>query len=169
MSRLARFFGVLSFGLHKIGTIVFLTAMVFLITMEVLLRYVFKAPLLWGKDLNGLLLLLVFFSVISFTWDARRHIRMEILYMRFGKKGKAFVDILAALTGMIIFGMLGIKSIEVIPYMMTTHETPEFLPVPLWPFSAFMAFCSFLLFIQLFVTLVRSISILQSKGEKGWS
>lgn len=166
ISRIGPFFTSVSLFFHRMGTVIFISAMVGLITSEVFLRYVFKAPLLWGKDLNGLLLLIVFFASLTYCWDARRHIRMEILYMRFKGRTKAFADIIAALMGMIFFGMLGMKGIEVIPYMYATNETPEFLPVPLWPFSAFMAVCSFLLCTQLLISLLNALSKILSTEDR---
>lgn len=166
ISRLASLVESLSLRLHKAGTIVFITALIVVITLDVILRYVFKAPLLWGKDLNGLLLLIVFFASLSHCWSEKRHIRMEILYIHLKGRTKVIANILAALTGMIFFGMLGFKSLEDIPYMIATHETKEFLPVPLWPFSAFMGFCSFILFFQLMVLLIHSFTQLSSKGGR---
>ena len=165
-ARIVSFFGFLSLSLHKLGTIVFVSAMILVITLDVILRYVFKTPLLWGKDANGLLLLVVFFASLSRCWDEKRHVHMEILYNRFKGRLKAAADIIAALTGILFFGMLGIKCIEDIPYMITTNETKEFLPVPLWPFSAFMALCSFVLSFQLIIFLRGSLRQIASKGGR---
>ena len=164
--RIVSFFGSFSLSLHKLGTIVFVSAMIVVITIDVILRYIFKTPLLWGKDADGLLLLIVFFASLSRCWDEKRHVHMEILYNRFKGRLKAFADMIAALTGLLFFGMLGFKCIEDIPYMIATTETKEFLPIPLWPFSAFMAFCSFVLFFQLLIFAGSSIRQITSKGGR---
>jgi TRAP-type C4-dicarboxylate transport system permease small subunit len=166
VGRIVSFFESLSLSLHKLGTIVFVSAMIFVITIDVILRYIFKTPLLWGKDADGLLLLIVFFASLSRCWDEKRHVHMEILYNRFKGRLKAFADMIAALTGLLFFGMLGFKSLEDIPYMIATNETKEFLPIPLWPFSAFMALCSFVLFFQLVILAGSSIRQMTSRGGR---
>jgi hypothetical protein len=50
--------------------------------------------------------------------------------------------------------------------MIATNETKEFLPIPLWPFSAFMALCSFVLFFQLVILAGSSIRQMTSRGGR---
>ena len=50
--------------LFKLGIYVTMPALVALVTLDVVLRYVFNAPLQWGRDANGLLLLMTTFCAL---------------------------------------------------------------------------------------------------------
>jgi len=123
--------------------------MIVLITVNVVMRYVFNAPLAWGEEMNGLLLFLVLFFSLTYTWDQKRHIRMEIVYVRLKGGWRSLADLASGITGIIFFGLLGIQCLRDIPYMIKTHETGEELGFPLWPFRVVMAVISFVFVLKL--------------------
>jgi TRAP-type C4-dicarboxylate transport system permease small subunit len=138
--------------LHRLGTTVLLPIMIVIITLDVVLRYFFRAPLIWSQDANGLLLLMVFWASFTYTWDEGRQLTMDIFYRNFRGRWKACADILANGMGMLFSGVLGIKTVMGIPNMIRLNETGAMLPIPLWPFATFMAFCSVLLFLRLAIS-----------------
>jgi TRAP-type C4-dicarboxylate transport system permease small subunit len=140
---------------HDLGTIVLLPIMILIITANVFLRYIFNAPLSWGEEMNGMLLFLVLFLSMTYTWDQKRHIRMEIVYVLLKGRWRSFADILTGITGIIFFGILGIQSIRDIPYMIKTHETGAEVGIPLWPFRVVMALISLIFVIKLVIYLFR--------------
>ena len=131
-----------SLGLYRIGVYGGLPALVILVTVDVMLRYLFNAPLRWSRDANGLLLLIALFGALPHAWDRGYHIRMELVHTRLTGRRRQLADLLSALAGMIVFGALTAQSIRFVPYMATTWETGEDLMFPLWPFMAFMGICS---------------------------
>ena len=68
--------------LYALGVYGALPALLGLVTVDVVLRYIFNSPLQWSRDANGLLLLITLFSALPAAWDNRHHIRMEIFYVR---------------------------------------------------------------------------------------
>lgn len=132
-----------SLGLHSLGVYVGLPALVVLVSLDVLLRYVFDSPLAWSRDANGLLLLFTLFSCLPHAWDRGYHIRMEILYSRMSRKAQEIVDVLTGLAGVVFAATIGIQSLRFVPFMMAVGETGEDLLIPLWPFMGFMALASF--------------------------
>ena len=140
---------------HDTGTIVFLPLMIFLITLNVLLRYAFNAPLAWGDEVNGLLLFLILFLSLTFTWDQKKHIRMEIVYTLLKGRMRTVADLATGITGILFFGLMGIQSLRDIPYMIRTNETGEELPIPLWPFRVVMALISFVFVLKLVIYVVH--------------
>ena len=151
LNRLTGFFNRFSEWCHDLGTIVLLPLMVLIITLNVVMRYFFNAPLSWGEEMDGLLLFLVLFLSLTYTWDQKRHIRMEIVYVRLKGRMRSIADLAAGITGIIFFGLLGIQSIRDVTYMIKTHETGEELGVPLWPFRIIMALISFVFVFKLVI------------------
>ncbi len=143
--RLDRLSQAASRGLHRVGVYVALPALLGLVTLDVLLRYLFNAPLSWGRDANGLLLLVTLFSCLPHAWDKGYHIRMEIFYARMSRRRQEVADVLTAFAGIVFFAAMGIQGLRFVPYMMATNETGEDLLIPLWPFMSFMALASFVL------------------------
>jgi TRAP-type C4-dicarboxylate transport system permease small subunit len=149
LARLAVFFNRFSAKAHDAGTIVFLPLMIFLITLNVVLRYAFNAPLAWGDEANGLLLFLILFLSLTFTWDQKKHIRMEIVYALLKGRMRSLADLATGITGILFFGLMGIQCLRDIPYMIRTNETGEELAIPLWPFRVIMALISFIFVLKL--------------------
>lgn len=128
--------------LYRLGVFGGLPALVGLVTVDVLLRYLFNAPLRWSRDANGLLLLITLFGALPHAWDRGYHIRMELVHSRLSGRRRQMADLLSALSGIIVFGALVVQSARFVPYMAITWETGEDLMMPLWPFMAFMGLCS---------------------------
>jgi TRAP-type C4-dicarboxylate transport system permease small subunit len=131
-----------SLWLYRIGVYGGLPALVVLVTVDVLLRYLFNAPLRWSRDANGLLLLVALFGALPYAWDRGYHIRMELVHSRLRGRQRQLANVLSALSGIIVFGALAIQSVRFVPYMAATWETGEDLMLPLWPFMGFMGVCS---------------------------
>jgi TRAP-type C4-dicarboxylate transport system permease small subunit len=155
----------ISLLLHKVGTTVCIPAMTLIVTAEVIFRYFLKSPIIWSHEGSGLLLFLVFFLSLTYCWDARRHIHMDVVYERFKGRFKAFADMVVAIAGIIFFGPMGVQSLRDIPYMIATHETGEEILIPLWTFRALIAFCCFLLLGKLVVHLLYAAKNFTAKGS----
>jgi TRAP-type C4-dicarboxylate transport system permease small subunit len=141
----------LSHQLFRLGIYVMLPALVVLVTTDVVLRYVFDAPLQWARDVNGLFLLMSIAAALPHAWDRAYHIRMEVVYERFPPGLKRSVDVLSAFAGVVFFGLMAFQAAAYVPFMMRTGETGEDLLWPLWPYMAFMAFCAALAVVRLVV------------------
>ena len=132
-------------ALHWIGVRVALPALLAFVTLEVVLRYGFNAPLQWSRDVNGLLLLITLFSTLPSAWDRGYHIRMEILHRRLSDRWRSVADALSALAGLVFFGLMSIQGVRFAGYMLVTGETGEDLDVLLWPFMVFVSICGLVL------------------------
>lgn len=128
-------------GLYALGVYGALPALLGLVTIDVVLRYVFNAPLQWSRDVSGLLLLITLFSALPAAWDQGHHIRMEIFYVRWPARLRLAADVLSALAGISFFALLAVQSVAFTRYMARTGETGEDLGAPLWPFMAFIGLC----------------------------
>ena len=147
---------------HRSVMVSVFPAMVFLITLDVILRYFFNAPIAWSQDVSGLLLLIAFFGSLQQCWNERRNMRMSVLYDRFGGIWRKAADILASLAGMLFFGMLGYQCLRDIPEMISTSETGMLLKIPFWPFKVLI----FILSVLIFIKLVLGVLALSPKTMK---
>jgi TRAP-type C4-dicarboxylate transport system permease small subunit len=143
-------------GLLALGVYGALPALLGLVTIDVLLRYFFNAPLQWSRDANGLLLLVALFSALPAAWDRGHHIRMEILYLRLPTRWRLAADVLSAFAGVAFFGLLTVQAAIFTRYMAYIDETGEELAAPLWPFMAFIAVCGAVFVARLIVNPVAA-------------
>lgn len=162
---LDRYSAKLSLWLYKLGVYGALPALLMLVTLEVVLRYVFNAPLQWGRDVNGLLLLVVLFSALPYAWDQGYYVRVEIIQERMSPRWRGFADVLSPLAGFVFFSLLTAQAVMFSRYMFVTHETGEDLGILLWPFMAFIAICGLVLSVRLLTN--PSMSSVSEEGVSG--
>ena len=127
-----------------------LPSLVALVTIDVGLRYLFNAPLQWGRDVNGLLLLTTIFCALPHAWDRGYHIRMEVFYDRMFGIRRWAVDVLASLTGIIVFGLMAVQAARFVPFMIATGETGEDLELQIWPFMGILSVCAVVMAARVF-------------------
>lgn len=140
-ARLARAF-------HAVGVLLCMPALVALVSVDVVLRYVFNAPLAWGNEIGALLLLLVFLASLPWCTHAGQHIRMELVYRRLGRGGRRLADILSGLTGGAVSAMLAWRAAQAAIEMFRYGEGAEFVRLPYWPFAVFMALVGAILVLE---------------------
>ena len=127
--------------LCNIGVYGALPGLFVLVTLDVILRYVFNSPLQWSRDASGLLLLVTLFSALPFAWDQGYHIRMEVVHARMSARWKHVSDIVSAAAGFGFFALLAIQAVRFARYMFLVNETGEDLNTPFWPFMLYVAIC----------------------------
>ena len=148
--RIDRWSERLSYELFRLSLYVTMPGLVVLVTVDVALRYLFNAPLQWGRDVNGLLLLMTIFCALPHAWDRAYHIRMEVFYIRLSSARRRAVDVLASVAGIVVFGLMAVQGARFVPFMIGTGETGEDLDLPLWPFMGFLSVCAFVMVARVF-------------------
>ncbi len=139
----------ISKALFRVAVDAALPALMALVTLDVVLRYVFNSPLPWGRDVNGLLLLITVFSALPHGWDRGYHIRMEVFYNRLQGRARGVADVATGAAGILFFALMGVQALRFTPYMAATGETGEDLLLPVWPFMLYMGLCSLVLVARL--------------------
>ena len=160
MGRLSKAIHSLSESLVSFNNVVLVPFFVFIVTFDVLiLRYCLNRPLAWGAELQGYLLLLLFFLCMTKCEEDESHIRMEILFDHYSKRGKVFVDIVSAFIGLLFFSVLGWQSFLMVPEMIEIGMTGiEFL-WPLWPLRLALALLSMLCAVRIFLKIIAKIGL----------
>ena len=87
MIRLLAVMGQIARALDRIGGWIVLPVMTFMMTLDVILRYVFNSPFIWGFELAGHLLILVFLMGILQCTRTDGNIRMALVYLHIPERG----------------------------------------------------------------------------------
>ena len=145
---------ILSFGV----LIMFL-----LVISEVVRRYFFNAPTVWGNELTQLIfgMYVILSGGHILRWGG--HVNVDILYSRFSIRGRAVIDIITFFLFLLfcvmvlIYGSsLAWESISILERSDSAWE------VYIFPFKAMIPIAAFLLLLQGFVKLIRDILTLTS-------
>jgi TRAP-type C4-dicarboxylate transport system permease small subunit len=140
----------ISIVMFRFGIYVTMPVLVVLVTLDVMLRYVFNSPLQWARDVNGVLLIISILCAMPHAWDRAYHIRMEVFYSRFSATRRRMADVLSSVSGMIYFGFMAVQAARFVPFMIQTGETGEDWNFVLWPFMGVVSFCAFVMVARVF-------------------
>lgn len=129
-------------ALHQIGIWIAIPGLVGVISVDVVLRHVFSAPLLWGNEVSSLILLIVFFASLPLCTAQRAHVRMELLHKAFGQGFRRTADFLAGATGLTVSAFLAYQSVLSAIAAFEFGDGAEFIWIPYWPLLIFMGLCT---------------------------
>lgn len=153
--------------LRDIAAFVFLPLIVGVIAVDVVGRYFFSHPFQWSQEIATLGLLLLFVAAIPFTTASNGHVRTESLYEKYSPRGKALTDAVGALCGAVFMGVVAYWQFRELPGMMARDEGAEFIDIPYWPISLFVALCMLFGLVQLLLRAVqRGRDALSPKGRR---
>lgn len=110
------------------------------IMVDVILRYVFNAPLIWGLEFSRWMLIGVFFFCLPECTRTNGHIRMELAYNAMSDRLRDIVTIFYCLFGITVFVLFGIVEYEEMLYAYRLGRATEYLAMPLWVFYAVKLF-----------------------------
>ncbi len=160
MGALDRF--VCAFGkvLNWIGGLVLLPALTLMMTADVVLRYVFNAPLSWGLEASTLMLLLLFLSGLVEAFRNGAHIRMDLVYRVLPDAGKRIVTLIYCILAVGTFALVARKASEEAHFLHGIAQVTQYLHVPQWIFYAVIALVA-VLFVLFF--LLRGIDVLRGR------
>lgn len=147
-NRWERSLDAFSRGMHGVSVYVGLPLLTLILTADVFLRYVFNAPLKWGSEVSALLLLVVFFGSLTACTARGEHVRMDMLYTRFGRGGRRATDVLAALCGLLFALPLCLQAWRMTLEAYRLDQGAEMLDLPYWPFTLLMSLCGLALALE---------------------
>jgi TRAP-type C4-dicarboxylate transport system permease small subunit len=152
--------------LERIGGLVFIPALAALITLDVVLRYGFNAPLSWGLEANEHMLIIVFMFGLPQCTRTDGHIHMDLLSQYLSTGARRAMTILYSLVGAAVFAFLVKRAVGEIPFMYNLPKETEFLSLPLWIFNLMIAVIAAFLVVDF---LLRAAALLlgAEDGEAG--
>jgi TRAP-type C4-dicarboxylate transport system permease small subunit len=135
----------LSGVLHLLGVYVGIPLLSLLISADVFLRYVVNRPLRWGNEVSALIQLAVLVGSLNLCTEQRGHVRMDALYVRFGRRFKRLTDLVANLCGLVFAAFFTYQSFASVVEMYRFDQGAEMINLPYWPFALFMGLCGVIL------------------------
>lgn len=135
----------LSDALHWIGIFAAIPILVAVVSVDVVLRYGFSAPLLWGNEVSSLVLMIVFLASLPLCTKHNAHVRMELIYDRFGSLGRRIADTISGLCGLTFSAFLAYQAVVSAFEAHDFGDGAEFAAIPYWPLLGFMAACALIL------------------------
>jgi TRAP-type C4-dicarboxylate transport system permease small subunit len=145
--------GTLASALSRAGAAVgavALTAMIVIITAQVLSRRVLAAPMVIADELSGWLLVVVTFSALGYALKHGDHIRVTLLVDRLGERPRAVLRLLGGAIGAAVTALLAWRT-GVMAWDSYTGGTFSIAGsgLPLWPVHAFMPLGFAILLLQM--------------------
>jgi len=137
-----------------------------LVLIEVIRRYFFNSPTVWGNELTQLTfgVYVVLCGGYILRWGG--HVNVDILYGRFSARGKAIVDIITFVLFLAFCGMMlaygGSLAWESLSRF--EHSQSAWNP-PLYPVKLMIPLGAFLLLLQGIAKLLRDIEAVITGGK----
>lgn len=125
--------------LNDFGSYVVLPVLVALVTLDVVLRYGFNAPLSWGLEASRHILLLFFLFGLLESFRVGEHVNMELISARLPRPVLRAIALVQAVLLVMIFFFIAKKAVSEIPFLYSLPEVTPELQLKVWMFYAFIA------------------------------
>ena len=128
--------------------------------LDVILRYIFSAPIFGARDVLEMGMVVVISLSFPFTWRIGGHIVVDLLPDYGFEVLTVIRDLLVRIIGCILFGLLAWRSLLAAEDAALFNEKTNMIELPFQPFLWLLAFASVF---QALVLLTECIRILLSK------
>ncbi len=162
-SNIIRFLNRLGRDLSSAG-LLFMTG---LVTVDVILRRLFNAPIIFADEVSGYLLALVTLLGVGYTLQEDAHIQVTMLTDPLSPRKKAFLRIAICGIGLIytvilflLTGQVAWESLEQNSFSPTPSQ------LPLFPFQVVMPIGCLFLLLQLIVETIRAVQSLSVRSDR---
>lgn len=123
----------------------FVGAIMFFVTAEVLGRYLFNSPILGHYEITELTMPFIVFLGMGYTQANRGHIRMEFLVLRIKGRWHHITEFVTILLGLAIYAIITYYSLGHALMMMEIGDITTTCQFPTWPSRMMIALGSFVL------------------------
>jgi len=136
------------------------------LAIEVFARYFFNAPTVWAHGYSQRIFGSYFILVGAYTLLKGGHVRVDVLYNRFGLKGRAFLDMINYAVLLLWSGVLIEEGWTFFAESYSIREVDEMvLAHPVYPYKFFLLIGSILIALQGVALFILSLKTFV-KGEK---
>jgi len=138
----------------------------FVITYEVIMRYVFRAPTIWAHETMIYLSGIMYIMGGAYVLFLQRHARVDIVHERFSPRIKAIIDLIVFPAFLLFCGTLVWVGAEFFYRSALIREvtTSDWAP-PIYPVKLFIPLGAFLITLQGLAKFIRDFNI-ATKGEE---
>jgi TRAP-type C4-dicarboxylate transport system permease small subunit len=131
--------------------------MMLMVVVDVVMRFVLNKPILGSVELASYMLSIIAFTAIPFVESEEEHIVIPLLFDRFPKKVRLFVNTLVSVIGLGILVLIGLASYLLAAEYLHRGKITQVLSIPLYPFVFIAALCISLYAIILIVNAIKYI------------
>jgi TRAP-type mannitol/chloroaromatic compound transport system permease small subunit len=133
---------------------------------DVIMRYLFNAPTVWGFDISYMLGGTFFILGMGYTLLKDKHVRVDVFSSKFSARTKACIEVLLSL--LLFFPAFGLLFYQLIPYVLRSWMDQEkslesFWRPPIYPFKTALLVGVALLLLQGFSLFIRNLRIIRNK------
>ena len=140
--------------LRDIAAFAFLPLIIVVVAVDVVGRYLFNHPFQWSQEIASLALLALLVAAIPYSPATDGHLRTETLYERYSPRVHALCDAAGSLFGAAFTGIVAYWQFRELPGLYERGEGAEFVDLPFWPISLFIAIVMLFGTVQLLVRTV---------------
>jgi len=142
---------------------------IIMLSLEVILRYVFNSPTVWAHGYTQRLYGSYFVLIGAYTFIHKGHVRVDLLYERLSQKGKAILDILNCVFLLVWTGVLVPVSLAFFLKSYNMNEVDEMvLAHPIWWVKFMIIIGMLLISLQGIAEVMKSIIVLTgTKSSSG--
>ncbi len=137
--------------------------LMFLIVMDVCLRYLFNRPIMSTHELVMFMMAIVVFSALSYTETVDGHVKIDLVFSRLPKRAQTVLSGVICCISSGLFALMAQQNIVRTKALRLEGLTSSILHVPVYPFYLFAAFGFALLSL---VLLVNGLDSLMSRGKE---
>ena len=154
LSGLSQKLKVFSSGLSFLGAFS-LFCMMGLTVADVVLRYVFNAPILGAFELTEYLVLILIFSFLGFTQASKSHVSVDLLVDRLSPKAQAVINLANHTVCLLLMILIVWKGAENAFDLKEVGEASPNLTIPDYPFAFFLVLGCAVMALEYFRDLIR--------------
>jgi TRAP-type C4-dicarboxylate transport system permease small subunit len=130
----------LSRTVNSFGTIVFLLGMMFITTGDVISRYFLNSPIPGAFELVQLMLAGLVFFGLAHTATQKRHIVVEILFVKLPEMAQVIVAVITSLLSIGLFIVTVFGIVDLVQVQWEANTVTSVLEIPIYPVAIAMAF-----------------------------
>lgn len=134
-------------------------------TWNITSRYIMRSPVVWVDEICEYLLLICVFLTLPLSWREDQHVRVDVLYRRWGKKWRSRANLLFSFWAFIFCASLTWYGFLQARYAVIQGETSVTASsIATYPVLAFIPIGSFLLCIQIVISTWRLAKDMDNKA-----
>ncbi|MCD6680771.1 MAG: TRAP transporter small permease [Burkholderiaceae bacterium] len=145
---------------------VFLFAIMIIIVVDVVSRYLLNSPLPWAFDVVSMYLMTgLFFLMLSDTLRADEHVRVDILYAKAPARARRWMDLVSSVLALAVFAAILCTSIRTTWSSWSAGDVVAgSIPWPAWISHVFIPLGVALLVLRLAIDVVRTATAIAGRG-----
>ncbi|MCP4283269.1 MAG: TRAP transporter small permease subunit [Gammaproteobacteria bacterium] len=137
-------------------------AMIGVLMFEVTARYLFNSPTEWAHESTTMLYGTFCILAGAYTHRHHGHVRSEVIYHLFPPRGRALLDVLTGLIGLVVFGIFFVITFNYAADSWAINEVSSkstWAP-PVAPFKSMLPLAIGLIMLQSLAHLLRDLGVL---------